>query len=295
MRVRFIVNPAAGDVADRDSVNPVLHQALSNTSHDYEICTTRRKGDARRMAAEAVICGYERVVAVGGDGTINEVAGSLVGTASCLGVVPLGSGNGFARGMGIPLDIRKACELVLKGKSATIDVGRIEDQFFFSTAGIGFDAFVGDQYDRKTNRYRGLWPYIYLTLKGAFLYKPDRTQVRIDRETLSVRPLLVTLANTGQYGGGAVIAPDARPDDGLLDVCVVDRMSSLEVWYHAPKLFVGRTKRIPQLRVYRAKTVEILRETSSLFQADGDPFYGGRRLRATVLPGALKVCASLAR
>lgn len=290
MRVRFIVNPIAGGGKAIRRILPVVHRVLSDAPFSYDIQMSRERGDAGHLAEEGIAEGYGRIVAVGGDGTIHEVATPLVGTDAELGIIPFGSGNGLARGLKIPLNPERACRALVEGMIRRIDVGRIGDRYFFVTAGMGLDAALSLRYDEEESHgRRGMWPYVYLTVAELARFKAEKTTLILDGRKTVVKPLLLTVANSSQYGGGAMIAPEARPDDGVFDVCVVHDMRIAKALYHALKLFTGGIAGIRQMEIFRARTVDILPENPTPYHLDGEPFEAVHSLHIELLPGALSV------
>ena len=290
MRVRFIVNPIAGGGKAIRRILPAIHHVLSDAPFSYDIQMSRERGDAAHLAEEGISEGYDRIVAVGGDGTIHEVATPLVGTDAELGIIPFGSGNGLARGLKIPLNPERACRALVTGMTRRIDVGRIGDRYFFVTAGMGLDAALSLRYDEEESHgKRGMWPYVYLTVAELGRFKAERTTLTLDGRQTVVKPILLTIANSSQYGGGATIAPEARPDDGVFDVCVIHDMHMAKALYHALKLFTGRIAGIRQMEIFRARTVDILPENPTPYHLDGEPFEAIDSLHIELLPGALSV------
>ncbi|MSS72169.1 MAG: diacylglycerol kinase family lipid kinase [Candidatus Latescibacteria bacterium] len=259
---------------------------------DFEVLWTQRRGHAEALAREAAEAGDGLVVAAGGDGTVHEVASGLVGTDTALGILPCGSGNGLARALRMPLDLRRACRALLNTGVRRIDAGRVNGRFFFATAGTGLDALVAARYDERPGKRRGLLPYVVLTARTFLACVPEEVTLTLDHgPPLTARPLLLTVANTRQYGGGAIIAPNARPDDGLLDVCLMENISPFRALLHAPRLFTGAIHRMPGVRLFQAAAVQIVRQAPGPFQMDGEALQGEAILNVEVVPGALKVAA----
>lgn len=265
----------------------VIRRFLSENDFEWELRVIERPGHGRELAAEAAESGYEVVLAVGGDGTVNACASGLVHTDTCLAVIPTGSGNGLARGLGIPLTIRRALRLLKTGEIRRIDAGQFNGTYFFVTAGIGLDAEIGREFvDRDL---RGLLPYFAIGVKLFLTYRPREVRIAFpDREVVR-RVLVAVAANMRQYGGSAIIAPHARPDDGLLDVCVVRQVSLLPALYYLPRLFRGTLHTVPYAEMFRAKEFVIQRPEAGPYHCDGEPFWGGEELRVRVIPSCLSV------
>ncbi len=289
MRFCFIVNPKAGSATAKDNVTPIIETTFSKTHHQYDLRLTHFRGHATTLADAAVREGYDVVVAVGGDGTVNEVGTALVGSEAAMGIIPAGSGNGLARELGIPLSMPRACQALIEGRTREIDVGVANGRYFFMAAGVGFDALVTKRYNERSSSRRGMLPYFCVAVREALDFQPERTVLRIDSQELILAPFMVTVANARQLGGSAIIAPRARIDDGLFDVCVVRNLTVPQFFCQAPRLFNGQIEKVPQLDIWRTDRLEIEREKPSPMQVDGEPFQGARRLSISLLPQALKV------
>lgn len=283
--LKFIVNPIAGFRRDKSFVEALIQQRCTNL--DFTIVHTTGPGDATRLAQEAAAAGCHTVVAVGGDGTVNETASGLVGSETALGIIPRGSGNGLARSLNIPLHTAEALEVICSGKTHRIDAGRAAHRYFFVVTGVGFDANVG--YKFNTAARRGPLPYFYIAAREFGNYQPEPLRLRLDNEEMNLTPFLVTIANTEQYGNGAIIAPHAKPDDGVLEVCVVKPMNFAEFVMHAPKLFNGKADTIPLITYYRSKTARIEKSGPVLFHVDGEAQMSDGPVNVSVIPQALKV------
>lgn len=249
----------------------------------------QKKGQATLLAREAVAQSFDVVVAAGGDGTVNEVVCGLVNSGVSLGIVPAGSGNGLAREFGIPLKMREACKTVIHGWTREVDVGKVNGRFFLGTAGIGYDALIVKLFEERWGGRRGMLPYLHVALTGFLKHKAHLMRLRLNDRQLTVFPLLVTAANTTQFGGGAIIAPQARSDDGLLDVCIIHNLSFLQAFYHWPKLFMGRINRMPQWNMFRTTSLEISVDFPIPVHVDGEPVQESTHLKIVLIPRALGI------
>lgn len=206
-----------------------------------------------------------------------------------LGIVPAGSGNGLARELGVPRRPADALRAALSGVERVIDAGELEGRLFVHGAGIGFDAHVAARFNARPAGRRGLWPYLALGLRELLRYRAADCTVRLDDATVRRRALLAVCANARQYGGGARIAPDARPDDGLLDVVVVADQLPLRRLMEVPRLFAGTLAALPGVLVRRSRAVEVTADRPLPVHVDGESLPDVPRLTGRTLPGALRV------
>jgi diacylglycerol kinase family enzyme len=178
--------------------------------------------------------------------------------------------------------------LLLDGKVRKIDAGKIEDKYFFIVAGMGFDAVVGKLFDDQS--LRGPLPYFTIGFREFLFYRPEVFTLRFDDKQVKVKALLVAIANTKQWGNGAIIAPRAEPDDGLLDICVIRKVGFLQALIHLPKIFTGRIENVHKYYQYfKSKSVQVVRQSSGPFHTDGEPNEGKKVLNVSIIPKALKL------
>jgi diacylglycerol kinase (ATP) len=291
MSIAIIINPISGG-ASPDAARRRAERAsavLTSSGENGEIFVTERKGHARELAAGAVTRGARLVVAWGGDGTVNEVASALAFTRAALAIVPSGSGNGLARELGIARRPERAILQALAATPTPIDAGELGGRMFFSVAGVGFDAHVAACFDRDLGGRRGLAGYARITVRELFSYRPSDYRVTGDVNRLVRRAILVTLANSAQFGNGARVAPDARVDDGRLDLVVFEESSRAATVCALPRLFTGSAGRMPGVSIQPITSVTIESDAPMAFHVDGEPVTGGARLAAHVHPGALLV------
>jgi diacylglycerol kinase (ATP) len=289
-----IANPRAG-VAARSALAAV--QAAQGRWGSLPIRITAHRGHARELAAEAVREGRGLVLACGGDGTVNEVAWGLLGSGAVLGVLPAGSGNGFARTLGIPRSPRRALAMLGGCVPAAIDVGMANGRPFLNVAGVGFDAALGQAFEEHCRRggRRGVLSYFRIGLKIMWGHRSQEVEVEVDGSRWRRRVLLVTFANGRQYGGGAVIAPRARIDDGLLDVVSVREAGPVEMIGAVARMYTGRIERFRCYEKVRARAAVLAADTPIAFHRDGEPDPPVERVEITTLPGALRVLVPRSR
>ncbi len=290
MRVRAILNPRAGLRARR------AREALER-SHPLwgrvEVCETDSPGHACDLAREAAQAGADAVLAVGGDGTANEVAQGLLHTPTALGLVPVGSGNGLARTLGIPLSPARALRALTDAVPRAMDVGFVNGRPFLNLAGAGLDAEVGAEFHShgRHGGRRGLWTYVRLTLLRALSYEARRFRLEAGSVAFDGPAIIVAFVNGRQYGGGAVLTPRARLDDGLLDVVVFEKASFPEIALQVPRLFLGRIERFRRYRHFQTASATLTAPAPFLHHRDGEPEPNARRLEVSVDRKALRILA----
>jgi YegS/Rv2252/BmrU family lipid kinase len=294
VRVAVIINPVAGrrttaEVARRRA--ELAHEQLSNFGADPDVLVTTRTGHARELAYGAIARGAEIVFAWGGDGTVNEVGCALAFGEAALGIVPGGSGNGLAYALGIPRDPAAALTHGLSAGIRRIDVCEIGGRLFFNTAGVGFDAHVADCFSRD-GRARGLRRYAAIVVRELFRYQAPSRRVTIGDRSCTDRTFLLVLANGPQWGNGAMVAPAARLDDGLLDIVTIRARSPFKTLLQIPRLFNGTIAGVRGVTTARAADLRISGDPPLLFHVDGEPVHSTEtELRVRVHARALRVRA----
>ena len=286
MRQLFILNPASGPSRESDLFERAVRQVFGMKS---EITRTLRRGHGGELARKAVHAGYDRVVVLGGDGTLQEISRFLVGTPTTLGIIPKGSGNGFARTLGIPLNPLKACETLAQAKPLAIDVGRINGEHFINIAGFGLDAQIAFAFEEtQAAGPRGKWPYVRLGLQEYRRYAPHPLRLTHDHGDVDTTPLLVAIANGKQYGSGAKIAPQAVINDGLLHITLVQQVPWYRLLTVLPKLFAGSMTTGPFVHLFSTKNLTVTFPQTTPFHMDGET-RSTTHLHADILPRALTV------
>ncbi len=287
-----IVNPLSGAGANPDVAAQrvaLLEARFAASGTRGEVHVTRRGGHAREIAAAAVVDRAALVIAWGGDGTINEVGHALTGTGVALGIVPAGSGNGFAHDLGVPASPIQAIDAALGGRDRLVDVGEIDGRSFFNIAGIGFDAVIAQQFNARAQGQRGLGPYLRIGLTQAFRYRGVRYRVVLDGEALESDALLIAFANGREYGNNLQLAPHARLDDGKLEAVVVaDRHPLARLW-SSRHLALGSAHRAPGLTLRSIERAEIESDQPILYHVDGEPGLADRSVTVSIRPEALRV------
>lgn len=283
-RLVFIVNPIAGG-KNKEGFAGWIRDFFSKEAWQIDIHYTQAPGDATELSRRAIEQPCRAVVAVGGDGTINEVAQALLGTPVPLGVVPFGSGNGLARHFGIPLRPQKALALLKQGKTICMDVGRINGKVFLCTTGIGFDAAVSERF--ASYQARGFMTYVRSTLEVFATYRPEEVEIDWGEGRHAYSIFSATVANISQYGNNAYIAPQATADDGYLDLCLLKPFPKWKMPLVGGALFV---KKLPAFSFYEhrcVKQVTFYRKRAAVSHLDGENVYEGNRLHVEIEPRAL--------
>lgn len=284
-----MVNPRAGSRTRIQRILRVIEQTLKPSGIDYSMVSITGPGAGARAAAEAVSQGFTVIAAVGGDGTVNAVGQALMGSTAALAVIPAGSGNGFARNLGIPLRPSAALRLLCAPRFMRIDAGMINNRYFFNMAGMGLDAEISTCFAGLTAR--GTPRYFLAGLRTFFRYKPAAIRMHAENETFSARPLVLSIANGAQYGSGAVIAPRAHPADGKLDVCLIEMLPAWKAIANLHRLFDGTIHTMPGYHSFQTCALRIERAAPGLIQVDGEPCEASAVLEVRVLPGKLLVVA----
>lgn len=266
-KIAFIINPKSG-LHIRKNVAQSIESLVNPKLFDVEIYFTKQAGDATVAARGYQVDGFERVVAVGGDGTVNEVARGLVGTRTAMGIIPFGSGNGLARHLNIPLSVEDAIFRILRNNRLQIDYGIYNHKPFFCTAGVGFDALISHRFSAK--KIRGIASYIQEIITQYALYERKYYRIHLDHKVIERRAVLVTVANASQWGNNAIVAPQANICDGKLDVVIITEIPPLMVPEVALMMFTGNFNHCRLVESYQCRRVSIECEESDYSHFDGE-------------------------
>jgi YegS/Rv2252/BmrU family lipid kinase len=291
-RVAVIVNPISGtggrpELARRRIA--AAEAALAARRVDGRVLMTERAGHGAVLAREALDGGASLVIAWGGDGTINEVASGLVFRDVSFGVIPSGSGNGLARELKIPCNVEQAFATAFAAAERVIDAGEIEGRLFFNIAGVGLDARIAHEFAVTGLERRGFARYLEIATQQLWSFRAGQYRIVADGASSETRALIIAVANGRQYGNGAIVAPDARIDDGKLDVIVIEERSALRALTQMPMLFSGRIGRVPGVAMIPAHEVVITSPEPMIYHADGEPCVGGTSVQIRIRPRALRV------
>ena len=284
----FIVNPKAGITPKSKAVIELLAgNVIPSSRFIPEVVFTQRAGHATELAKEALGRGADIVVASGGDGTINEVACAMVNTGIPMGILPAGSGNGLARSLGISLSYALALRTIIRGNTKLMDVAIANDTLYTSIAGVGFDAHVAQKF--AESYLRGMFSYLKIILNEFRAYKPLTYKLTIDGVSMEKQALVIVFANGNQFGFNTRIAPDARVDDGFLDVCVMKKMpvsQLLNVGYHMMR---GTPVKTGYTEYFKGKEITIETSSDPLMNIDGEPKIMQSPVKISIQPLALNV------
>ena len=267
-KITFIVNPISG-THKKDDMPALIEATIDHESFETEIIFTEYAGHAAELAKAKAAQDTDIVCAVGGDGTVNEVARSLVHTNTALAIVPCGSGNGLARHLCLPMDTRRSLEIINQQRIEAFDYGVINNLPFFCTCGMGFDAFISLKFAESGKR--GPITYVENVLKEGLKYKPETYEVIDDTGTHRYKAFLIACANASQYGNNAYIAPGATMKDGEMDVIIMEPFDVLEAPQIAADLFMKTLANNSKIKTFRAKTIHIHRQEEGAIHYDGDP------------------------
>ena len=288
-RIVFVVNPISG-TQGKKAILKWIDERLDQSIYDYSIIKTEYAGHATQIAANAVQEKVDVVVAIGGDGTINEIARSLVHTNTALGIIPCGSGNGLARHLRIPMEPKAAIDVLNRGHELCIDYGKINNIPFFCTCGVGFDAFISLKF--ADSGKRGLLTYLENTLHESLTYQPETYEIENEEGTMKYKAWLIACGNASQYGNDAYIAPQASLTDGLMDVTIMEPFTVLDVPSLSFQLFNKTIDQNSRVKTMRAKKIKIHRVNDGVMHFDGDPLMAGKELEVEIVPAGLRVIAS---
>lgn len=286
-KIVFVINPISG-TQGKEQILAWVNEKLDREKYDMEVVYTEYAGHAVQIAEQKAAEKAFAVVAIGGDGTINEIARSLVHTDTALGIIPCGSGNGLARHLQIPLDPKKAVDIINGGRLEVIDYGKINGIPFFCTCGVGFDAFVSLKFSQAGKR--GPLTYLEQTLLESLKYRPEVYELEMDgNASTRYRAFLIACGNASQYGNNAYITPRATLDDGLLDVTILEPFTVLDVPSLSFQLFNKTIDQNSRIKTFQCKSLRIHRSKPGVVHFDGDPMMAGEDIEVNIVQRELKV------
>lgn len=284
-KVLFIINRLLQEKSGKDLLQ-IISGHLDRSMFDYEICFSEYPGHASELAFSNKER-YHVIVAAGGDGTVNDVGKVLTGSSVLFGIIPLGSGNGLARTMNIPLSVSDAIQTLNEYKTSTLDMGMINGLPFFNMAGIGFDACVAHDYNKRKNR--GFLSYLRSVMELFFQYKPLWYDVICESEVQKVRAFLISFANSSQWGYGAHICPPADPSDGLIGVTIMRSFPKLFVPVLAWQLFTKKLHNSRYVKVFMTKQIEVRSPGEIFGHIDGSPVLFNNHFQVEIVHNSVHI------
>ncbi len=275
-RVAFIINPISG-TGSKEIIPSLIDRHIDKEKYDIELKFTEYAGHAFEIASQCKDENVDIVVAVGGDGTVNEVARGVIDSNTALGIIPCGSGNGLARHLMLPMNVKGAVEIINDGLIHQLDYGTINEHPFFCTCGMGFDAFISKKFADAGKR--GLMTYIENVLLEGLKYEPETYELTIDgNDTEPYKAFLLSVANASQYGNDAYIAPQASMSDGFLDVVIMEPFDMFEAPQVVIELMNKTVDKNSKIKSFKARDIKIHRARPGMIHYDGDPAEAGTDL-----------------
>lgn len=285
-KIVFILNPISGSKS-KAKIPELIEENIDKERFDYEIITTERGGQASAIAQEAVREGVPYVVAIGGDGTVNEVARAVRDSKTAMGIIPCGSGNGLARHLMLPLSTKGAIEIINQAVVHDLDYGIINGMPFFCTCGMGFDAHISMKFAQAGRR--GALTYIEKVLREGFTYAPDHYTIEDENGRHEHDAFLVSIANASQYGNDAYIAPQASMSDGLMDVIIMDQFGVLDAPNVSYDMMNKTLNQNPNIHTFRSKHLHIRREKPAAIHYDGEPIMSDTDLDISIREKGIRI------
>ncbi len=285
--IAFIINPISG-TQNKRKIPKLIEQLLDSGQWLANVDYTEYAGHGRVLAKQYATMGFNAVVAVGGDGTVNEVASGLAGTDTSLGIIPLGSGNGFARHLNLPMRPQRAIEMLNHSESIYVDYGMANDKMFVSTCGTGFDALIADQF--AVDGKRGLQTYIKKIVQDLLTYRSETYRLTDGKDIdITHKAFLITFANASQWGYNAYIAPYASVQDGKMDICILSDKALITAPSIAMSLFTKTIDQSMFMDTLQAREITLCRESEAPFHIDGDPVSMPKDIHIRIVEDGLKV------
>ena len=282
----FIINLNSG-TSSKDAIPGLIDRTIDRDKFDYELVVTQYAGHASEIASKAKDDGVDVVVAVGGDGTVNEVARAIVHSQTALGIIPCGSGNGLARHLLLPMNVKKAIEVLNECQVRDLDYGIINGFPFFCTCGMGFDAFVSQKFAEAGKR--GPITYVENVLREGLKYQPETYELQDENGTIKYKAFLISCANASQYGNNAYIAPQASMSDGLMDVIIMEPFDVFEAPQISIDMFNKTLDKNSKIKTFKCRKLHIHRSKPGVIHYDGDPVMTGEDIDVELVPKGVRM------
>jgi YegS/Rv2252/BmrU family lipid kinase len=287
MNFKVIANPVAGR-GRVDRILPHLRQIFEANNLKYELALTEAPHHATALAREAAQAGWENIIAVGGDGTMNEVLNGVMETPASMGFIPAGTGNDLARSLNIPFDLKQAVSVFAHGNTTSMDIGKDSDGYFSIILGLGFPSDVMHHVNTTKNIFRGSLAITASIIQVVNKLRPYPVHIQLDDRAMDTTVMGIFILNTRFTGGGLQLAPHAKYDDGLLDVVIMHEMSKMNFLTTLPKAYKGKHLTNPACELFQTKTIKITTAEPMRKLFDGN-VYGESPVDAHIIPNALKI------
>ncbi len=290
-RILFVVNPISGTSGKKRTL-ALVDKHLDKEMFDYEVRNTEYAGHAREIASQAAAEGVDVVCAIGGDGTVNEIASGLINTGTALAIIPHGSGNGLARHLHIPINAQRAINIINKCEVKAIDYGMVDKRPFFCTCGVGFDALISQKFAESGKR--GMFSYMENVLQTCLKYHSQTYDIEMfglegkDDVQETYKAFLISCANASQYGNNFYIAPRASVCDGMMEIVLLEPFKAYEVPQMALQMCMGTLDRHTRIKSFRCRKAIIHRDGEGPMHYDGDPVMAGKDIEVEIIPQGLK-------
>lgn len=284
----FIVNPVAGQGRKMEVVSEI-ESFCRDKNLDFKIVLTKLPREATIIAKKSTQAGYKKIVAVGGDGTVNEVVNGIVGTPAILGIIPIGSGNDFSHVIGLSRNIKKDLKVLVSGKVKEVDLGLADDRYFVDGLGIGFDAEAAGKVRKFLKYVNGFPAYLLAVLRTLATYRFPSVRIHFDGQKIETGLLLVAVMNGPRYGAGFHVAPSAKIDDGLFTICLIEKCGRFYALRNIPKILKGTHINLPIVKIFTAKDVSIESENLLSAHMDGEILAPAHKFGIKLFSKKLKV------
>ncbi len=285
-KIKFIINPLSGG-KNKQGVPQIIERVIDKTLFEIEYTVSESEAETIAIAADSKNKPLDAIIAIGGDGTINNIARHLVGSEIALGIVPMGSGNGFARELGIPVNAQKSLELINRFNIKKVDTGIVNEQFFINVCGVGFDAHVSSLF--AGSRTRGFINYARITLNEMHHYKAQTYELIVDGKQYTQKAFMLVICNGTQFGNNAYIAPEALYDDGMFNITLIEDFKLWDVFGLIGHLFMKNIGKARNVKTFTGRNIQLIRKNAGHVNIDGEPFLLNQNLNININPLSLKM------